>query len=62
MTKYIITTKQIVERTYVRESEDDVSMEDVQVAFEQDSFDGTELDKDYDDEIVTQVEEYKGKK
>ena len=62
MKKYIITTKQIVERTYVRESEDDVSMEDVQVAFEQESFNGTELDVKYDDEIVTQVEEYKGKK
>ena len=62
MQKYIITTKQIVERTYVKESEDDVSMEDVQVAFEQESFNGTELDVKYDDEIVTQVEEYKGKK
>ena len=61
MKKYIITTKQIVERTYVKESEDDVSMEDVQVSFEQESFDGTELDKDYDDEIVTQVVEHKGK-
>ena len=61
MKKYIITTKQIIERTYVRESEDDVSMEDVQVSFEQESFDGTELDKDYDDEIVTQVVEHKGK-
>ena len=45
MIKYLITTKQVVERTYVRESEEDVSMEDVQVAFEQESFDGTELDK-----------------
>ena len=62
MIKYLITTKQVVERTYVRESEDDVSMEDVQVAFEQESFNGTELDVNYDDEIVTQVEEYKGKK
>ena len=61
MKKYIITTKQIVERTYVKENEDDVSMEDVQVSFEQESFDGTELDKDYDDEIVTQVVEHKGK-
>ena len=61
MKKYIITTKQIVERTYVRESEDDVSMEDVQVSFEQESFDGTEIDKDYDDEIVIKVEEHNGK-
>ena len=61
MKKYIITTKQIVERTYVKESEDDVSMEDVQVSFEQESFDGTELDKDYDEEIVTQVVEHKEK-
>jgi len=61
MKKYIITTQQIVKRTYVRESEEDVSMEDVQVAFEQESFDGTELDKDSDDEIVTQVVEHKGK-
>ena len=61
MIKYLITTKQVVERTYVRESEEDVSMEDVQVAFEQESFDGTELDKDYDEEIVTQVVEHKGK-
>ena len=61
MKKYMITTEQVVTRTYVRESEDDVSMEDVQVSFEQESFDGTELDKDYDDEIVTQVVEHKGK-
>ena len=61
MKKYIITTKQIVERTYVKESEDDVSMEDVQVSFEQESFDGTELDADYDEETVTQVNEHKGK-
>ena len=61
MKKYIITTEQIVKRTYVRESEEDVSMEDVQVSFEKESFDGTELDKDYDEEIVTQVVEHKGK-
>ena len=61
MIKYLITTKQVVERTYVRESEEDVSMEDVQVAFEQESFDGTELDADYDEETVTQVNKHKGK-
>ena len=61
MQKYIITTKQIVERTYVKESEDDVSMEDVLVSFEQESFDGTELDADYDEETVTQVNKHKGK-
>ena len=61
MKKYMITTEQVVTRTYVRESEDDVSMEDVQVSFEQESFDGTELDKDYDEEIVTQVVEHKEK-
>ena len=59
--KYMITTEQLVKRTYVRESENDVSMEDAQVSFEQESFDGTEIDKDYDDEIVIKVEEHNGK-
>ena len=60
--KYIITTTQQVKRTYVREDCDgEYTMEECQQNFESESFDGTELDIKYDDEIVTQVEEYKGK-
>ena len=60
--KYIITTTQQVKRTYVREDCDgEYTMEECQQNFESESFDGTELDVEYDDEIVTQVEEYKGK-
>ena len=58
--KYIITTTQQVKRTYVREDCDgEYTMEECQQNFESESFDGTELDVEYDDEIVTQVEEYK---
>ena len=60
--KYIITTTQQVKRTYVRDDCDgEYTMEECQQNFESESFDGTELDVEYDDEIVTQVEEYKGK-
>ena len=60
--KYIITTTQQVKKTYVKDDCDsEYTMEECQQNFERESFDGTELDVEYDDEIVTQVVEHKEK-
>ena len=61
MKKYIITTIQEVKRTYVREGEDcdgEYTMEECQEKFEAESFDGTELDVEYDDEVVIDIKEH----
>ena len=60
--KYIITTIQEVKRSYVRDDCDgEYTMEECQQNFESESFNGTELDVEYDDETVIKIEEYKGK-
>ena len=57
--KYIITTIQEVKRTYVRDDCDgEYTMEECQEKFEAESFDGTELDAEYDDETVIDIKEH----
>ena len=59
MKKYIITTIQEVKRTYVRENCDgEYTMEECQEKFEAESFDGTELDAEYNDEVVIDIIEH----
>jgi len=59
---YIITTVQEVKRTYVRDDLDgEYTMEECQENFENENFNGTELDVEYDDETVIKIEEHKEK-
>ena len=57
--KYIITTIQKVKRTYVKDDCDgEYTMEECQENFEAESFYGTELDAEYDDETVIDIKEH----